>query len=60
MGYNHYMKTIKEINLELQEATEADRQAQLDDEYQEFVEWLYYCWTCEQMEQELELYNELG
>jgi hypothetical protein len=54
------MKTIKEINLELQEATEAERQAQLDDEYQEFVEWLYYCWTCDQMEQELELYNELG
>jgi hypothetical protein len=59
LGYNHYMKTINEINLELQEATQAERQAQLDAEYDEFVEWVYYCLTCEQLDKEW-IYNEFG
>jgi hypothetical protein len=53
------MKTINEINLELQEATQAERQAQLDAEYDEFVEWVYYCLTCEQLDKEW-IYNEFG
>lgn len=53
------MKSIEEINLELQEATDAERQAQLDAEYEEFVEWLHYCWTCEQLDTEW-IYNEFG
>jgi len=48
------MKPIEEINLELQEATDAERQEQLDAEYEEFVAWMYYCFACEQMDEDYE------
>ena len=54
------MKTIDEINLELQEAAEAEREARLQAEYDEFLEWLYYCLECEQWDRDMEIYNEFG
>ena len=53
---------MNEINLLLQEAADADREAQLDFEYELFLEEMHYYWSCEcdQWDIELELYNELG
>ena len=53
---------MNEINLLLQEAADADREAQLDFEYELFLEEMHYYWSCEcdEWDLELELYNELG
>ncbi len=53
------MKTIDEINLELQEASDAEYEAKLQEEYEMFVDWLHYCWTCEQLDIDW-TYNEFG
>lgn len=42
---------MDEINLLLQEAADAEREAQLDFEYELFLEEMHYYWECEQMNQ---------
>ena len=50
--------TVDEINLKLQEASDAEREDRLNAEYEEFLEWLYYCWECDQWDREMEFYND--
>lgn len=52
------MKTIDEINLELQEAAQEEREILLEAEYQLFVEEMHYLLTCEQWERDMEFYND--
>jgi hypothetical protein len=51
---------MDEINLLIQEAAEADRLARLELDYEIFLEEMYYFWDCEQLDRDLELYNEFG
>lgn len=54
------MKTIEQINAELQEAAAEEREFQLEAEYEDFIAWLHYCYECEQWDYDMEFYNEFG
>ena len=48
------------INMHLQEAAEELRQEQIDLQYEELIELPYYLLECEQMDYDMEFYNEFG
>lgn len=54
------MLSLDDVNKELELLAEAEREEQLDLQYEEFLNEMYYYWECDQWERELELYNELG
>ena len=51
--------SMDEINFLLQEAADSEKEAQLDFEYELFLEEMYYYWECDQWEREMELINAL-
>ena len=53
-------KDISEINAMLDEAAQELYEEHLEQQYQDFLEEMYYYWDCEQWDIELEFYNEFA
>lgn len=50
---------IDDINMMLEEASRELYDERIEQQYQDFLEELYYYWECEQWDKELELYYAL-
>lgn len=53
-------RSLEEINAELEELAQAEREDRIAEQYEEFMEEMYYWLECEQWERDMELYDELG
>lgn len=50
--------TLEELNFELECLAEEERQERIDFQYQEFCDEMYYALECEQMDRDMELYED--
>lgn len=54
------MKSLEEVNAELELLAAAEREELITQQYEDFLEQMYYWLECEQWERDMELYNEFG
>lgn len=50
----------EEVNILLQNLADEANEERIAQQYDEFLEEMYYCLECEQWERDMELYDEFG